>query len=63
MLPTSRGFIKAFLLNLVTLGFYNWYLIHCFAKETNIACAEDGRNTKGLVAYVLLSMITFGFTE
>lgn len=60
MLPTSRGFIKAFLLNLVTLGFYNWYLIHCFAKETNIACAEDGRHTKGLLAYVLLNMITFG---
>lgn len=60
MLPTSRGFLKAFLLNLVTLGFYNWYLIHCFAKETNVACAEDGRHTKGLVAYVLLSLITFG---
>ena len=60
MLPTSRGFIKAFLLNLVTLGFYNWYLIHSFAKETNIACAEDGRHTKGLLAYVLLNMITFG---
>lgn len=60
MLPTSRGFLKAFLLNIITLGFYNWYLIHCFAKETNIACAEDGRHTKGLLAYVLLSLITFG---
>lgn len=60
MLPTSRGFFKAFLLNLVTLGFYNWYLVYSFAKETNIACAEDGRNTKGLAAYVLLSMVTFG---
>lgn len=60
MLPTSRGFWKAFFLNLITLGFYNWYLIHCFAKETNIACAEDGRHTKGLLAYVLLSLITFG---
>lgn len=60
MLPTSRGFLKAFLFNLLTLGFYNWYLVHCFATETNIACSDDGRRTNGLVAYILLCIVTFG---
>ncbi len=60
MLPTSRGVLKAIIFLILTLGFYNWYLIYSFAKETNIACREDGRNTKGLLAYVLLSLITFG---
>lgn len=63
MLPTNRGFWKAFLLNLITLGIYNLYLVHCFAKETNIACAEDGRSTKGLVAYFFLGLITFGIYD
>lgn len=60
MLPTSRGFWKAFLLTLITAGFYQWYLVYAFAKETNTACAEDGRKTSGLVVFLLLSIITFG---
>lgn len=60
MLPTSRGLLKAILFSIITLGFYNWYLIHRFAKETNIACQEDGRHTRGLIAFWLLSLITFG---
>lgn len=60
MLPTSRGLLKAILFQIITLGFYNWYLIYSFAKETNIACKEDGRHTRGLIAFLLLSLITFG---
>lgn len=60
MLPTSRGYIKAIVFCILTLGIYNLYLVHCFSKETNVACADDGRNTQGLVAYFLLNMITFG---
>lgn len=59
-LTTNRGFWKNFLLSLITLGFYRWYLIHAFAKETNLACQGDGRNTPGLLVYVLLSIVTLG---
>lgn len=59
-LTTNRGFWLAFLLTIVTLGFYGLYLIHAFAKETNIACSEDGKRTRGLLGYILLSIITLG---
>lgn len=48
------------LLTIVTLGFYQWYLIHAFARETNIVCKDDGKKTSGLVVYILLTAITLG---
>ena len=59
-LTTNRGFWLTLLLLIVTFGIYGWYLIYAFAKETNIACAEDNKHTRGLLAYVLFSLITFG---
>jgi len=59
-LTTNRGFWLALLLSIVTFGFYQWYLIYAFAKETNIACRADGKKTSGLVVFLLLSLITFG---
>ena len=59
-LTTNRGFWLTNLLSIVTLGIYSLYLLHAFAKETNIACAEDGKRTNGLVVYLLLSFITLG---
>lgn len=59
-LTTNRGFWTAFLLSIITLGIYGWYLIYAFAKETNIACAEDGKKTQGLLVFILLSIMTFG---
>lgn len=59
-LTTNRGFWLALLLSIVTLGIYGLYLVHAFAKETNIACVEDGKRTNGLVVVFLLSIITFG---
>lgn len=59
-LTTNRGFWKNFLLSLVTFGFYRWYLIHAFARETNLVCQGDGKNTPGLLVYVLLSIVTLG---
>ena len=50
----------AWLLTIVTLGIYGMYLIYAFAKETNIACREDGKTTQGLLVYLLLSIVTFG---
>ena len=57
---TNRGFWLALLLTIVTLGFYSWYLIYAFAKETNVACRADGKHTQGLLVYLLLTFITFG---
>lgn len=59
-LTSDRKFWPTLLLTIVTLGFYQWYLIYAFAKETNIACKEDGKKTPGLTIYVLLSIITLG---
>ena len=59
-LTTNRGFWLAFLLSIVTLGFYGWYLIYAFAKETNTACAGDGKKTTGLFLYILFSILTLG---
>lgn len=59
-LTANRGFWLTLLLSIVTLGIYGLYLIYAFAKETNIACREDGKKTQGLVVYFLLSIITLG---
>jgi len=59
-LTTNRGFWITFLLSIVTFGIYGFYLIYAFAKETNIACKEDGKSTQGLLIYVLLSIVTLG---
>ncbi len=59
-LTTNRGFWLTLLLSIVTLGIYGLYLIYAFAKETNLACQEDGKHTRGLLGYILLSIITLG---
>ena len=59
-LTTNRGFWLTWLLSLVTCGIYGLYLIHAFAKETNLACKGDGKTTNGLLLFLLLSIITFG---
>ena len=59
-LTTDRGFWLAFLLTIVTLGIYQWYLVYSFARETNLACKEDGDSTRGLLGFILLSIVTLG---
>ena len=59
MLKTNRGFIKFFLLSLITLGIYELFFIHDMAKEANIV-DEKGKKVGGLIALILLSAITLG---
>ena len=54
-LTTNRGFWTTMLLTIVTLGIYQWYLIYAFARETNLACREDGKSTSGLLAFIVFS--------
>lgn len=60
MLKENRSFWKALLFTIMTLGIYNLSLIHAFAKETNIACADDGKKTRGLLLYIIFNILTFG---
>lgn len=59
-LRTNKGFWRTFFLSIVTLGIYPLYLIYAFARETNIACARDGKKTQGLLVYLILSFISLG---
>jgi len=59
-LSSNRGFWLTLLLSIITIGIYGWYLIHAFAKETNIACKDDNKKTSGLLVYILLSIVTLG---
>lgn len=60
MLPNDRNGFVCLLLSVITGGIYAYYLIYCFAKETNQACAADGKSTSGLLKFILLSIITLG---
>lgn len=62
-LPENRGFWKVFFFSLFTFGIYGLYLFHAFAKETNLVCQEDGRHTRGLLAYIVFSILTLGIYQ
>ena len=59
-LKDDRSFITIFFLTLITFGIYGIYFIHVQARDTNIACAEDGKKTAGLIKLILIGIITFG---
>lgn len=59
-LKADRSLIAYILLSIVTCGIYSWYFIYCLARDVNIACAGDGKQTAGLVKLILLSFITCG---
>ena len=45
---------------MVTCGLYSCYFIYSLARDLNVACDGDGRNTAGLLKFILLSFITCG---
>lgn len=59
-LKDNRGWFVTMLLSAITGGIYGMYLMHVMARDTNIACANDGKHTRGLLAFILLSMVTLG---
>lgn len=60
VLPTNRKVWKIWLLSFFTLSIYGFVVMFAMAKETNIACAEDGKHTRGFWGAILLSIITLG---
>ena len=60
-LRDDRGLLSVVLLGIITCGIYNYYFVYALARDTNIACKDDGQKTAGLVAYILLSFFTCGF--
>ncbi len=59
-LKDNRSWFLTMLLTAITGGIYGMYLLHVMARDTNIACANDGKRTRGLLAVILLSMVTLG---
>jgi len=57
-LKENRSWLVVILLSIITGGIYGMYLIHVMARDTNIACAKDGKHTAGLVKYIIFSIIT-----
>ena len=59
-LNDKRGLLKYFLLTVITLGIYQFYFYAVAAKEINIACKDDGRNTFGFWITFILGVFTGG---
>ena len=60
ILPSNRKVWKILLLTIVTLGIYAIVLLLAMIKETNVACKEDGKHTRGFWGAIGLSIITLG---
>ena len=59
-IDTQRSLLKYVLLTIVTCGIYGLYFIYALARDVNIMCEEDGKDTPGLLKYFLLSIVTCG---
>lgn len=59
-LKDNRNCILCLLLNIVTFGIYSLYLFSVVARDTNVACADDGKKTSGLLKIIIFSLLTFG---
>ena len=57
---TNHSVFTFFFLSLITLGIYALYYVHVLARDVNIMCADDGKETAGLAMYILLSIVTCG---
>ena len=59
-LKTNRKLFVYLILTLITCGIYSIYFLYALKEDTNVACAEDGRVTKGILPMILLSIVTCG---
>jgi hypothetical protein len=59
-LKEDRSWFLVMFYSVITLGIYAIYFLHVQIRDTNIACAKDGKHTPGMFKLIFLSMITFG---
>lgn len=59
-LPSNRSVFVIWLLSFLTLGIYGLVLMFSMARETNITCEEDGKQTRNFWGALGLSIITLG---
>lgn len=57
-MSTNRSLLVYILLNIVTCGIYGMYFVYSIARDMNIVCAGDGKQTAGLLKFFLLNLIT-----
>ena len=56
----KRTFWRTVFFSVITLGFYNIYLIELIAETSNLSCARDGKRTWGAFPYIFFSILTLG---
>ncbi|GHU21063.1 hypothetical protein FACS1894164_00380 [Spirochaetia bacterium] len=59
----KRGLTSYILLTLITGGIYGLWRIHIIAKDVNLMCNGDGKNTGGFLKYFFLGLITLGIYD
>jgi hypothetical protein len=59
----KRGLASYILLSLITGGIYGWWRIHVLARDMNLMCAEDGKKTRGFLAFLFFGLITLGIYD
>ena len=56
----DRSILKFILLSFVTLGVYNFWVLHQLNKDVNDFCKEDGVQSPGILILILFSLLTCG---
>lgn len=53
----DRSLVMYILLSIVTCGIYSYYFLYSIAQDANVVCADDGKKTSGLAAFILLLIL------
>ena len=59
-LDTNRSLLKYIVFTALTCGIYGLFVLHGLARDMNIACEGDGKQTAGLLKLFLLTIVTCG---
>ena len=59
-LKDDYSWLKYFLLSLLTLGIYDFWVVHSLSKDVNKICVLQNRKIPGVWTYIGLSIVTFG---